>query len=104
MGFKDDKRRVISDLISGNFQHVPRNRISADEKNKLQTGEVTAAFVANLLKQCRSTHWVSAPHHGDNRVTVHIVIVQGWYIKFYYVNPTTIFISVHEEGQHENIL
>jgi hypothetical protein len=99
MGFKDVKRRVISDLISQNFLHEPRGD-AASEKNKLQTGEVTVDFVAGLLKRCRETHCSSSPHHGDNKVVVYVVIVNGWYIKFYFVDPSTMFISVHEEGQH----
>ena len=35
------------------------------------------------------------PHDMVKTVDVHILRKDGWYIKFYFLDPKTIFISVH---------
>ncbi|MBS7349065.1 MAG: hypothetical protein KIG95_02695 [Comamonas sp.] len=48
MGFKDAKSRVIKALENGDYSHEVR--LNIDEKNKLQTGEVSADFVINIIR------------------------------------------------------
>lgn len=69
-GFDAVKKRLLSALIDGNYQHEARDRI--DIKNHLLMGRV---------------------------ITVHVLKTTGWYIKFYFLDPSTVFISVHLEGQ-----
>lgn len=104
MGFKDARDRAIKALESGNVQHEVRGG-EIDEKNLLQTGDVSPEDVVALLKRCRGTQHSSSPHHFDPEVDVHVfrpeVVVPGrkraqrWYVKLYFVEPDAVFISVH---------
>ena len=93
MGCKDAKSRVIKDLLEGNFQHEARATI--DLKNKLLTGEITAVALAELLKRSNGSEHSSRSHHFDPSINVHVITTGGWYIKFYFLDPVTMFISVH---------
>lgn len=94
MGFKDVKRKALNALATGNYQHEVRNNIS--EKNKLQTGEVDAEFVAALIKRSSGDDYSCSPHHRYSKILVHILIKNNWYVKFYFIDPDTFFISVHQ--------
>ena len=98
MGFKDIKRQVIECLKNGNIQHEPRDN-TIDIKNLLAIGAVTPDDVVNILKRSRGDEHESSPHHYDKQILVHIVKttyeVQEWYIKWYFVDPDCVFISVH---------
>ena len=93
-GFKAAKKAAIEALVSGNYQHEARNAIEV--KNLLATGEVSAEFVADLLRQSRGSDHSSSPHHRARSIEVHVVCARGWYIKFYFIDPDTFFISVHQ--------
>lgn len=94
MGWSTVKPKVIQALKNGTFQHEARNEI--DTKNLLQMGAVTADDVIQVLKRAKGNEHRISPHHRDPGIDVHIVKHQGWYIKFYFVDPDTIFISVHQ--------
>jgi hypothetical protein len=103
VNFKDAKRRAIEALRSGDFQHEARNDI--DDKNLLVTGRITAEQVVTLLNRCRGTQHASSPHHQDASIEVHVFkpvarAADGtqtrWYIKLYFLDPDTWFISVHQ--------
>lgn len=94
MGFKDIKQTVITALRSGTFQHEARSDINV--KNLLATGQVSASSIEQLLKNCTSSHLSTSPHHLDSNIDVHVVAKDGWYIKFYFLDPDTMFISVHQ--------
>jgi len=92
-GFNQVKRAVITGLQIGSFQHEARAHI--DLKNLLQAGDVSAADVVSILKRCDGTQYKCSPHHQAREIDVHIIVTQGWYIKFYFIgNPDTMFISV----------
>lgn len=102
MGFKDARSRAIEALKSGDFEHATRADI--DDKNLLFTGEVTVSKLIELLKGCRGNQYEVSPHHQVASVDVHIFKPQakepdgtkvGWYIKLYFIDPDTWFISVH---------
>jgi len=98
MGFRDAKKQVIECLNNGWIEHVlERSRI--DVKNRLATGEVSAAQLANIIGRARGGDYESSPHHFDASTEVHIItILHGgtrWYIKWYYLEPNAVFISVH---------
>lgn len=88
------KPKVIQALKEGTFQHEVRNAI--DTKNLLQMGAITAEEVVQILKKARGYDHSVRPHHRDPNIKVNIVKSQSWYIKFYFVDPDTIFISVHQ--------
>lgn len=97
MGFKDVKQHVIQCLKTGHFLHEGRDDI--DIKNLLAIGAVSANEVAELLGRARGNTYSSSPHHFDSTVDVHIIKTshQGkdWYVKWYFSEPDSIFISVH---------
>lgn len=93
-GFREAKRKVIAALTSGSFLHEARNEI--DAKNKLATGEISAATVVELIKTSTGRGHSRSSHHADPSITVHVISRRGWYIKFYFVDPDTWFISVHQ--------
>ncbi len=94
-GFKEAKRAVIAALRSGTFQHEARDQI--DVKNFLQAGVVSAAEVEAIIRRSSGIEHKCSPHHQVQSVDVHVIVSQGWYIKFYFIdNPDTMFISVHQ--------
>ena len=97
IGFKEAKRRLLAALDSGNYQHEARSGIVT--KNLLQTGQVSAQTLAALVLRCSGQHHSSSPHHLIGSVEVHVFRRDGWYVKFYFIDPDTIFISVHKSGQ-----
>lgn len=93
IGFRAVKRNVLACLLAGRYQHEARSSIT--EKNKLQTGEVSAQFVHSLVRQSTGLDHSCSPHHRHPSIIIHVIRTQGWYIKFYFVDPDTMFISVH---------
>ena len=93
MGFREVKRKVLEALSTGRYQHAARAAI--DTKNLLKTGDVTQAEVISIISRCNGTHHAASPHHAIPSVTVHVLKRDGWYIKFYFLDPETFFISVH---------
>lgn len=94
MGFSDVRKAVIHALMTGAYSHESRKGI--DVKNKLATGEVSAEQLIDILKQCRGTGHSCSPHHLDKSIDVHVIESRSWYIKFYFLDPDTVFISVHQ--------
>ena len=97
MGFKDAKRQVIECLNNGLVSHEQRNNINV--KNLLAVGQVTLDEVANIIGTSKGDSYSYSPHHFDSSITVHVVKTkragQNWYIKWYFVEPNSVFISVH---------
>ena len=101
MGFKAEKQRVLDCLKSGSYEHdMERNNI--DTKNLFQIGLITPEQVYTAISRAKGTNYQTAPHHlGIKGVNVHIIDYYDkansckWYIKWYYIDPNTFFISVH---------
>lgn len=94
MGFSSVKRQALKALLEGSFLHEVR-RGAIDEKNLLATGEVTAEWVARVIARSTGANHQVSPHHQDATLEVHVIVKQGWYVKFYFLEPDTVFISVH---------
>ena len=94
LGFKAAKKAVLAALKDGDYQHADRNQI--DVKNLLAVGDVSAQEIIDVIRRCDGTHYQSSPHHQIKSVECHVIKAQGWYIKFYFVDPATFFISVHQ--------
>lgn len=94
MGYKDAKAKVLRALKTGAYDHEPRNGI--DVKNLLAMGEISAEEVMKLIARSSGTEHTESPHHVLKTVPVHCIITKGWYIKFYFLDPNTWFISVHQ--------
>lgn len=63
---------------------------------RVSTGEATVEFVAAVIGRSNGRDHSMSPHHRAQSVTVHLIRREGWYIKFYFVDPETRFISVHQ--------
>ena len=97
IGYKDIKRQVIHCLKKGLVSHEQRNNI--DIKNLLAIGQVTLEQTADALRRSSGDSYSTSPHHLDPSIDVHIVKTihagKNWYIKWYFVEPNSVFISVH---------
>ncbi len=94
-GYKLAKAKVIAALQNGTYSHaVPRSSI--ETKNLLFTGAVSSEEVCDLIKHSTGSHHHASAHHLDASILVHVIRCEGWYVKFYFLDPATIFISVHK--------
>ncbi|WP_024593099.1 MULTISPECIES: hypothetical protein [unclassified Pseudoalteromonas] len=100
MGFKDVKLKVIACLADGSYDHEVRDNI--DVKNLFQCGQLTDDEVIGLIKKTRGNEYEVSPHHKASSIDVHVLKPfkdgKRWYVKFYFVEPDVMFISVHESG------
>ena len=91
------KANVLACLGSGAILHAERGNI--DVKNLLATGEVTTDEIAEVIGRARGTDYQCSPHHLAANIDVHIIKTahrgMDWYIKWYFVEPNCVFISVH---------
>ncbi|MDH0645884.1 hypothetical protein N5D48_03770 [Pseudomonas sp. GD03858] len=92
-GFKAVSCAVIAALESGSYLHVSRGDIEV--KNLLALGAVSADEVIDIVRVCNGSHY-SSPHHAVPAIEVHVLKRHGWYIKFYFIEPRTWFLSVHQ--------
>tara|TARA_Y100000768_G_C23989013_1_gene690861 strand:+ start:425 stop:715 length:291 start_codon:yes stop_codon:yes gene_type:complete len=95
LGLKDIRSEVIKRLKDGHIQHDTDRAGDIDIKNLLLTGEVTVSDVIELINKTKGGQYESSPHHIVESVDVHIFKPNGWYVKFYFIDPDVIFISVH---------
>lgn len=94
MAFTGVKFRVIKALKEGTYQHAARGSI--EDKNALMTGDMSPDRLIGIISRCNGTHHESSQHHAFEGVEVHILKRDGWYIKFFFIDPDTVFISVHQ--------
>ena len=96
--FKEIKKKAIECLLHGQIQHEARTEI--DVKNLLKIGDVTVEKVIKLINKTKGFQYTCSPHHLEESVMVHVCkpIKNGikWYIKFYFIEPDIIFISIHK--------
>jgi hypothetical protein len=99
VGLKDVKSRAMSCLDNCQIQHETERSGDIDKKNLLVTAQVTLAEVKDLINCTKGTQNKVSSHHVEKLVEVHTFkpINKGtkWYIKFYFLEPDIIFISVH---------
>ena len=99
MGYRQAKRQVLECLVDGRIEHE-LDRCEIDIKNLLLTGVVTATQVADAIGRSSGTEYECRRHHFDEMIEVHIISTQydgrSWYIKWYFIAPNVVFISVHE--------
>jgi hypothetical protein len=98
MGFREAKAALIAALQQGAYGHEPRE--VQEEKNLLAMGEVTEAFVIELVRKSTGNAYSVSPHHADASVDVHLFKPtkdgQRWYVKAYFTpDKSAMFISVH---------
>jgi len=100
IGFKKVKSKVIDCLKTGKVRHEQRGDI--DIKNLLAIGTVTTEQVATAIARASGDEYECRFHHYDSQIQVHIIKTvnagKRWYIKWYFIEPETVFISVHEQS------
>lgn len=100
MEFSKVKKQVIGCLESGNVIHPHRNDISI--KNLLSAGEISTKDVIGIIKKARGNECEASPHHSDKDIEVYILkttyVNKSWYIKWYFMEPDAMFLSVHERN------
>lgn len=94
-GFREAKSKAIAALVNGTYQNIT-NRSAIDTKNLLFTGLVTAQQICDIIKRSRGTDHSTSSHHQEASILVHVIQREGWYLKFYFLDPDTFFISVHQ--------
>ncbi|CAI0772705.1 hypothetical protein [Serratia quinivorans] len=98
MGFRDIKQLAIRCLQQGAYDHEIRGNI--DVKNLFATGQVDENWVIDLIRKTGGDAYQCCPHHQDVTIDVHILRPWKsgcyWYVKFYFIEPDIIFISVHQ--------
>jgi hypothetical protein len=92
MGFNEVKKLLIDALKNGSFQNEARDA----SKNLLATGDFSVDDLMDLIKKSSGSNHQSSPHHQDGNIDVHVIQARGWYIKFFFLDPDVIFISVHQ--------
>lgn len=97
MSFREIKGEVIECLKNGNIEFEARREIHL--KNLLSTGDISPFEVAALIGRASGDNHQVRPYHFDSSIDVHIITVMSagvhWYIKWYFTDPTSVFISVH---------
>ena len=81
-------------MLAGDYLFEARNDI--DVKDLLATGEVSAAELIEILERATPDRYACSPHHRAPSIGVHVIRSAGWYVKFYFLDPDTWFISVHK--------
>ncbi|MGO4742531.1 hypothetical protein [Serratia quinivorans] len=98
MGFRAVKKLAIRCLQQGAYDHEVRGNI--DVKNLFATGQVDENRVIELIRKTTENEYQYRPHHQDAATDVHILRPWKagcyWYVKFYFMEPDIIFISVHQ--------
>lgn len=98
MGFKDVKQKAINCLNYGAYDHEVR--VDIDIKNLFSIGLVDKDYVIALISRTSGDQYECSPHHQDASIDVHVCrpFKDGcrWYVKFYFIDPDIIFISVHQ--------
>lgn len=97
MGFKDVQAQVLECMADGNILH--ESRVGIDIKNLLSTGQVSVEEVSDIIKRTKGNEYECSPHHVVAGINVHIIKKvyrdKSWYIKWYFIEPNSVFISVH---------
>ncbi len=92
--FKQVKAKAVKLLNAGEITHEARNNIN--EKNLLSTGALSIKDVIKLINKTKGFQFTTSKHHMAPTIDVYIFRPDGWYIKFYFIEPGMMFISVHE--------
>lgn len=97
MRFKDVKQEAITCLKKGAYDHEARADINI--KNLFSNGKIDEDYVISLISKTSGDQYKCSPHHQDSSIDVHVCrpFKDGyyWYVKFYFIAPDIIFISVH---------
>ncbi|MDR0306730.1 MAG: type II toxin-antitoxin system MqsR family toxin [Chitinispirillales bacterium] len=95
MAFNEVKVKAIDCIKNGHVRHIERDI----GKNMFAVGDFTPEEMILIIGACRGDWYNSRKHH-FLEVDVHILKPRGkydgLYIKFFFIEPDILFISVHE--------
>jgi hypothetical protein len=95
LGLKEVKALAINKIREGKVNHITREF----GKNKYAEGFLSDDQVIAMIQSCRGDRYEAKPHHAIRSVLVHIMKplgkYDGYYIKFYFLEPDVIFLSIH---------
>lgn len=95
MGLKSVRALAIDKLLRGRVLHDIERSGDIDDKNYILSGDLEIEEVIELINKTKGSEYNYFPHHYLEGVEVHIFKPFGWYIKFYFIEPDIIFISIH---------
>jgi len=95
MAFKEVKSKAIECIKNGHVRHIERNIA----KNMFMAGNFTPQEMITIIGTCGGNCYETCKHHLLD-VDIHILKPRGrydgLYIKFFFIEPNILFISVHE--------
>lgn len=90
------KRKAIEKLLNNSIRHEEREY----DKNLFARGVVSKNDIIQIFLYSRGDQHSTSGHYFLEGVTVHIIRAvgkyDGYYVKFYFVEPDIWFISVHQ--------
>jgi hypothetical protein len=100
VGLTEVRKKALDCLDKGQVLHEARVGGKVDSKNLLQIDKITIDEVKELINKTKGGQHTHSPHHLDKSIDVHVMKPVkdkvAWYIKFYFIEPNLIFISVHK--------
>jgi hypothetical protein len=94
MGFNAIKEQAINCILLNNVQHEFRD----SSKNLYANGDISDDEVVKIIQSCHGDCYEKQRHHFYN-LDIHILKPKGkydgYYVKFYFLEPDVWFISVH---------
>ena len=90
MGFKEAKHRLIEALRKREYEHEARK--NAESKNQLLSKGISSESLCEIVIRCQGQDHGTSPHHSLDNVKVHILKREGWYVKFYFLEPNVTYI------------
>ena len=95
MAFNEVKIKAIACIKDGRVRHVERDV----DKNMFASGEFAPEDMIQIIGACRGDDYSTGRHHFLD-ADVHILKPKGkydgLYIKFFFIEPDIMFISVHD--------
>ena len=100
LGFKEIKERAIKCIKCGYVRHVERDL----NKNLFAAGDFTSEDMIQIISSSRGDCYQVDKHH-FLETEVHIIKPRGkyggLYLKFFFIEPDILFISVHQSDYHK---
>ena len=97
MGYREAKAKVLSCLVNGHVLHEERGNI--DIKNQLAIGLVSLKEAEKIIGRSAGIDYICSAHHFDSYIDVHVIKTwysgRRWYIKWYFLDTDSVFISFH---------
>ena len=95
MGFNEIKKKAVDCIKEGRYKNDKRDL----EKNLFANRLLTEEDLLKIINSCNGDCYEVGKHHHMEAIPVHklkpIGRYDGLYVKFYFLEPNIVFISVH---------